>query len=117
MKNVYYLLYCSGELSPETVTYYVRVGRSDREQKAHRRLLDITSGDHRFFYAKACAEVSDFISRIRDSWVTPNPFRKTYWFRRFRCISVSPCQLESFLRKFPGELLNSLSAEKIFQKS
>lgn len=117
MKTLHYLLFCADVLSPECVTYVVPVGISKREQAAHKKLITLTANDNRFFYAMASDEVSSFLSRVRDSWVSPNKFDKTYWTAHFRCIKTSPCRLVTFLRRFPAEFLNNKSAESLFANS
>lgn len=110
MKTIYDFIYCNSVLTSRTVFYRVRVGTSDREQRAKQFLIRLARSPD-YFFCKHSLQSMHFIEKCAISIYKGIDI--LHAIKLIRCVTIDVTDLVSLIRNAPHALVNGLKVKAI----
>lgn len=107
MKTLYDFAYCPGVLTPSVRWFLVKVGSSEREQRAAAYVGSLACNDRSFLWCRHSAEWARFKERVFASIAPADQSVSRAVSPGASTVCVSVLWLAAFLRRSPAALLNS----------
>lgn len=107
MKRLHLFAYCDSVISPAVVWYFVRVGQSIRDRRAHNALLAMAKDSSAILYSQHTQETATFLEKVATSLFPRYQTDRGLCASALRRRLVDVVTLARFVRTAPICLLNT----------